>query len=119
MILHEFTSGSFYKEEVIMERLTVFIEHSMQNKYVLWLITFISIVAPVYFLRTVWDVWFGPPEVLLGFQTQRYVLLVLVISDSVAFLTTLPARKKGRIMQLIMFAWAVEMALLTIATFIL
>lgn len=80
---------------------------------------FISIIAPAYFLKTVWDVWFGPPEVLVGFKHEQSVFVVLVVSDAAAFLTTLPSRKKGLIMQIVMFMWTVEMLLISIATFLL
>jgi hypothetical protein len=67
----------------------------------------------------VWDVWYGPPEVLAGFKTQKNVFVVLVISDAITFLSTLPSRNKGRIMQFIMFAWTLEMSMVSVATFVL
>jgi len=101
-----------------VEYLTRLIEKVMSNKT--WATTFglIALVAPLYFLKTLYVVWFGPYEVFVGFQSEQWTWLVLSLVDFVGFLTTLPAREKGRVIQIVMALWAIEMLLVFVATLV-
>ena len=101
-----------------MEKITVFMERVMTKKFWLVVLGLIAIIAPLYFLKTLYEVWFGSYDVFLGFKLERTTFLVMAIVDTVGFLTTLPARKNGRIIQVVMGLWSIEMYLLYIGTFI-
>ena len=101
-----------------MEFLTVFMERLMKNKTALTVLGIISMIAPLYFLKTLYNVYFGPMEDFVGYQSEQYTWLVMAVVDTVGFLTVLPAREKGRIMQIVMASWSIEMYLLFIATLV-
>jgi len=94
------------------ENLTVFMEKVLANKKGSYLIGLITLIAPLYFFKTLYAVWFGPIEILNGFKSQNSTWLVFVVINFITFLTTLPAREKGRINQIITACWVVEMIIL-------
>ncbi|HAV11376.1 MAG TPA: hypothetical protein DCX32_02425 [Candidatus Moranbacteria bacterium] len=98
------------------EKVVALMEKTMENETYARIFGLIAILAPIYFLKTVHTVWFGPMEVFIGFQSERSTWLVLTIVDAVGFLTTLPARKKGRIIQIVTALWTIEIFLVWIAT---
>lgn len=77
-----------------METITIFAEKIMSNKYGSFILGAIAVIAPLYFLKTVFNVWFGPPEILIGFKSEQSTWAVLTVVDAVALFTTLPSRKK-------------------------
>lgn len=101
-----------------MERLTVLMEKIMANRTNEIILGIIALIAPVYFFKTIWAVWFGPIENFIGFKAEKNTWLIMTIVDSVGFLTTLPSRKKGRVVQIVMFLWAVDLLLVYLATLI-
>jgi len=96
--------------------ITAVMERVMANKTGAILLGLVSIIAPLYFLKTLYVVWFGPTEIFVGFQSERSTWFILATVDAVAFLTTLPAREKGRIIQIVMGLWTIEMSLIFLAT---
>ena len=115
-VLENFSKAFF--GNFLFENLTVFMEGIMKHKMATLVLGVIVVAAPVYFLKTVYIIWFGPTEVFVGFQSERMSWIVLTIVDAAGFLSMLPSRKSGRIMQVVMFLWPVEMFLVVLATFI-
>jgi len=101
-----------------MERLTIFAENIMANKTYATFLGLVAVVAPLYFLKTIYAVWFGPMDVFVGFESEKSTWLVLAIVDGVGFIATLPAREKGRVIQVVMGLWTVEMFLVYLATIV-
>ena len=95
-----------------------YVEKVLENKIANIIVGIISLIAPLYFLSTLYEVWFGSHEVFRGFYIERWTWLVLSIVDGVGFLTTLPAREKGRIIQVVMAMWTIEMFLVYMATLV-
>lgn len=101
-----------------MERFTVFVEKIMANKIYETILGFVAMIAPLYFLKTLYAVWFGAPEVFVGFEAEKSTWLVLAIVNAVGFITTLPSRKKGRVIRIVVGMWVVEMFLVYLATIV-
>ena len=101
-----------------MERIIVFVERIMANKTYETIIGLLAIISPLYFLKTLYVVWFGPMKVFVGFESEKSTWLVLAIVDTIGFITTLPARKKGRVIQIVMGLWSAEMFLFYLATIV-
>jgi len=101
-----------------VERIINIVERAQSTKKGMIVFMIIAAIGPIYFLNTVYAVWFGPEEVLYGFKSERDTFLILAIVNGVTFLTTLPAREKGRVIQVTMAAWVVEMSLVFLATVI-
>lgn len=101
-----------------MEKLVVLMERLLSNRTYAIILGLIAIVAPVYFLKTLFNVWFGPVEVLVGFKSEKWTWLVIAAVNTVGFLTTLPAREKGRVIQIVIGLWSIEMSLVFLATII-
>jgi len=101
-----------------VEKITILIERITENKIGKATFGIIAIVAPLYFLKTLYAVWFGPMEVFIGFQSESYTWIILSAANFSGFLTVVPARKKGRIMQIITALWTIELFMVYIATFI-
>lgn len=101
-----------------MEKLVVFAEKIMANKKWEKILGLISLLSPIYFLKTLYAVWFGPLDVFIGFQSERSTWLVLATVNAVGLFTLLPTRRNGRIMQIVMLMWVTEMTLLYLATII-
>jgi hypothetical protein len=101
-----------------VEKITVFIERVMANKTYEMLIGLVALIAPLYFLKTVYVVWFGPDEVFVGFESESSTWLVLAIVDVVGFLASLPSRRKGRVIQIVMALWSINLFLVYLATII-
>ncbi len=101
-----------------MERFTVWVEKIMATRRGEFILGFIAMAAPLYFLKTLYAVWFGPTEVFVGFQSERWTWLVLGLVDMVAYITTLPSRRKGLVMRIIVGMWTVEMFLVFLATLV-
>lgn len=102
----------------VFENLTALMERIMRHNRAPLILGVVVIIAPVYFLKTVYTIWFGPLEVFVGFQSERISWIVLTIVDAAGFLSLLPARENGRIMQVVMFLWTIEMFLVVLATFV-
>ena len=101
-----------------MERIVFTMERVMTNKTCEIVLGLIALTAPLYFMKTLYVVWFGPLEVFFGFKSERWTWLVLTLVDFVGLLTLLPSRKKGRVMQIVMTLWVIEMLLVFVATFV-
>ena len=99
-----------------MEKIIIFVERIMANKTYETILVLIAVMAPLDFLKILYAVWFGPMEVFVGFESEKTTWLVLAIIDAVGFITTLPARKKGRVIQIVMGLWVIEMFLVYLAT---
>lgn len=78
----------------------------------------VSLISPIYFMKTVYTVWFSPYDIFIGFKSQWEVWLVLAISNMFALLSLLPGRKSTRIMQVVMGLWVIDMSLIFLATII-
>jgi hypothetical protein len=102
----------------MIESVTVFIERLLLKRS--WEIAFglIALIAPLYFIKTLWSIWFGPMEIFVGYKAEKITWLVMVVVDAVGFLSTLPAREKGRIMQVVMFLWTVDLFFVLLATLV-
>ena len=98
--------------------ITAWVERVMANRTGATILGLVAVIAPLYFLKTLYVVWFGPMDVFVGFQSERSTWFVLATVDAVAFLTTLPAREKGRIIQIVMGLWTIEMSLVFLATIV-
>ena len=105
-------------ENALIEKVTVFMEEKMRYERTVLVIGIISIIAPVYFFKTVYVIWFGPMDVFIGFQSERWTWVLLTIVDIVGFLSVLPARKNGRVIQVVMLLWILGMSLVSLATFV-
>ncbi len=103
----------------VLEALTAIVEKVIAKNITRKILTAIALIAPLFFYKTVYNTYFGPPEVLAGFAAERSTWLVITVSDAAALLAALPARKEGRIMQLVMFLWTLAMVLVYIATIVL
>ncbi|HBP01431.1 MAG: hypothetical protein UY41_C0009G0018 [Candidatus Moranbacteria bacterium GW2011_GWE1_49_15] len=103
---------------MLIEGPTIWVEKIMSNETNVKIFGFIAILAPVYFLKTLYSVWFGPLEVFIGFQSEKSTWLVLTIVDAVGFLTTLPSREKGRVIQMVTCLWTIEIFLVWVATIV-
>lgn len=57
-------------------------------------------------------------DIFVGFKSESSTWLVLTIVDGVGFMTSLPSRKKGRIMQILMGMWTIEIGLVYLATLV-
>ena len=101
-----------------MERIIVLIEKIVGNKIGEVIIGIIAIASPLYFLKTLYAVWFGPAELIAGFKSESFTWLVLTIANFSGFLAVVPARKKGRVMQIVTAAWTIEMSLVFIASLV-
>lgn len=102
----------------VMETITVFMEKVMANNKYATMFGIVALVGPIFFIKTLYAVWFGSPEILVGFKSENATWFILSVVDLVAFFTTLPARKKGRVMQVLMGLWTIEMSLVFLATII-
>ena len=101
-----------------MEKITVFIERIMANKTYEMILGLVAIIAPLYFLKTVYVVWFGSAEVFVGFESEKSTWLVLAIVDAVGFFVTLPSREKGRVIRVVMAFWTIDLILVYLATIV-
>ena len=101
-----------------METLIQFAERIMADSLYAMILGLVAAIAPLYFLKTVYAVWFGTYEVFIGFKSQRSTWLVLGLIDGVALFTLLPARESGLVMQIVMIMWMIEMFLIYAATFV-
>lgn len=105
-------------ESILIERVTVFMEEKMRYERIVLVIGIISIIAPIYFFKTAYVIWFGPMDVFIGFQSERWTWVLLTIVDIVGFLSLLPARRNARVMQVVMLLWILGMSLVSLATFV-
>jgi len=101
-----------------MEWLTLKVEAFVSSKKREMIIGMIAAIGPLYFFKTLYAVWFGTYEVFVGFESEKNTFLVLAFVDFIGFLSTLPSREKGRVMQWVMGLWTVEMFLLYVATIV-
>lgn len=98
----------------MIEKITVQIEKMMANNICLFVIYMIAIASPLSFLWTLHSVAYGPIENFISFKSQIITWYFLTLANVVSFVTTLPSRKKGRVVQLVMLMWTVEMIMLLI-----
>lgn len=101
-----------------MEWITVLMERLLADKRREAVVGVIAIIAPLYFTKTLFVVCFGPLDVFVGFETEKFTWLIMAVIDFIGFLATLPSRKKGRVIQWVMGLWAFEMFSLFFITLI-
>jgi len=100
------------------EKLTVLSEKTMGNKKLTQLVAIISLVSPIFFIKTVYAVWFGSAEVLVGFKAEQATWIVMLFVNIVTLFSVLAGRKNNRIIQIVMLLWTINVFLLLLATIV-
>jgi len=100
------------------EKLTVLSEKTMGNKKLTLLVAIISLVSPIFFIKTVYAVWFGSAEVLVGFKAEQATWIVMLFVNIVTLFSVLAGRKNNRIIQIVMLLWTINVFLLLLATIV-
>ncbi|MFC1645251.1 hypothetical protein ACFL08_04460 [Patescibacteria group bacterium] len=54
-----------------LEKITVFMEKAMENKTRATVLGLVVAIAPLYFLKTLYVICFGPYDIFVGFQAER------------------------------------------------
>jgi len=100
------------------EKITVLSEKTMSNKKLVTLVGIISLISPVFFIKTIFTVWFGSPEILVGFKSEQMTWIVMLFVNIVTLFSVLAGRKNNRIIQIVMLLWTINVFLLLLATIV-